>query len=235
MAMNKSIFILAGLGLALAAILSEPASAQSATTGSAWDKLTPERQQSFIEYIYAHELGDFVSALKLAPEVEATLKQRWLELQRGILAKASAEAAKDETPYLAELKVGTYRILADYLTSDQWAAYAGYLTQLPEREQARAQKSHMEALERSVPGLTEPNRTYVAATYAEVKIRQYHIRRAAWPSVHSQEFLQAAHNDQIDSFGLTLQKLEGHMDQSQLNLVRAFYANWKRTVESHLR
>jgi hypothetical protein len=119
--------------------------------------------------------GAFIATLKLAPQNEKMLKERIKEVllrdyemsdkvAKGEMSKEQVQASWDSSDEIR-------KIMADYTTPEQQAAFAEFQAQIPAREkqQARDQMKGVTLmmLNAQAPGLTEQSKNMVASLFAD--------------------------------------------------------------------
>jgi len=128
--------------------------------------------------------GGFIAGLKLSPEKERELKNRLTaammksqQLSRELSQKVvSGELTQQQASIQAKasgVNNETMQIMAEYLSSEQMDALRAYEADAPNRAKASMANSMYITLETQAPGLTEANRTKMAAAYADAMAAPY--------------------------------------------------------------
>ena len=139
---------------------------------------SPDFRQAMIQQQLMSRFGGFIAGLKLSPEKERELKNRLAaammksqQLSRELSQKVlSGELTQQQASMQAKasgVNNETMQIMAEYLSSEQMDALRAYEADAPNRAKASMANSMYITLETQAPGLTEANRTKIAAAYAE--------------------------------------------------------------------
>jgi len=142
---------------------------------------SPDFRQAMVQQQVMSRFGAFIVGLKLSPEKEKELKNRLAtammkgqELSRELSKKVeSGELTREESAAqwkASDVNNEPIRIMSEYLSGEQMDALRAYEADAPNRAKAMVANSMYMNLESGAPGLTEANRTKIAAAYAEAML-----------------------------------------------------------------
>lgn len=218
--------------LASAATTMTPAPARSALPNPLD---SPDFRQAMVQQQVVSRFGAFIVGLKLPPEKEKELKNRLaaamiksLELSRDLAKKVeSGELTREEAA--AQTKAANangepLRIMAEYLSTEQMDALRAYEADAPNRAKTMLANTMYMSMEAQAPGLTEANRTKVAAAYAQAMLAPYTPKPGQQASERTDQIYQQVENS-----------LQDTMSDDQMRIAREFLRNnasMNRAVQS---
>ncbi|HTR01336.1 MAG TPA: hypothetical protein VMH83_15155 [Candidatus Acidoferrum sp.] len=190
---------------------------------------TPEMQNTLAQLGYSQRYGNFISTLKLPPDKEQALKQRIMDIIGKQLALqqrvASGEITREQaTSAAAESEKEITAAMADYLSADQMDAFKAYDAGRQTRAISQVQNTFSMQLATQAPGLTEQNRSIVAAAIATAM-----TSNAANAGRNGQTGTQ---NILGRSFEQAEQSLQGKLDDDQMQIARDFLRQQSKLINA---